>query len=318
MRFVFRADANQKLGAGHVLRTLGIAEELLIRGLDVVYIGEVDSMKWLEIKLKALGINFYSKGFENFIPDKRKDILILDSYNLSPTNAYISREIWKAIISIFDPATPDYDCDLKIHPGPLKFTSSSEKVKILSGYKYIPIRSSLKLRKLVKEQGKLLQICVIGGGSDNTGFVPEVSRLLSKLQGDFRVKLFSQNLKFIVHGTRQSVFEIGENFDKFFPEFDLAFSTSSTTCLELIANGCAVGAVSATNNQYPYFKELTSSGLVAPVGKFVDGEWNLDLKVITSLVNMPDVRDLLTKVSSKKIDGKGSIRIVDEILKISG
>ena len=42
MRFVIRADAYRMSGAGHVMRSSVIAEELIDRGYEVYFVGNVD------------------------------------------------------------------------------------------------------------------------------------------------------------------------------------------------------------------------------------------------------------------------------------
>ena len=39
MRYVLRADASESIGAGHVMRSSAIAEELIARGENVVFVG---------------------------------------------------------------------------------------------------------------------------------------------------------------------------------------------------------------------------------------------------------------------------------------
>ena len=41
MRYVLRADAPEFIGAGHVMRSSAIAEELIARGENVIFVGQV-------------------------------------------------------------------------------------------------------------------------------------------------------------------------------------------------------------------------------------------------------------------------------------
>ena len=47
MRYVLRADASQSMGSGHVMRSSAIAEELIARGEDVVFVGQISEIPWL-------------------------------------------------------------------------------------------------------------------------------------------------------------------------------------------------------------------------------------------------------------------------------
>ena len=44
MRYVLRADASKILGAGHVMRSSAIAEELITQGAEVVFVGEISDL----------------------------------------------------------------------------------------------------------------------------------------------------------------------------------------------------------------------------------------------------------------------------------
>ena len=96
----------------------------------------------------------------------------------------------------------------------------------------------------------------------------------------------------------------------------LVFTTASTTCLEFIARGCAVGICSTTENQKQYYEELPRLGVAAPLGEMIDGVWKLDLVVIEKLIVSKDYRDEYTKNSTNLIDLGGARRILNEIISL--
>ena len=161
-----------------------------------------------------------------------------------------------------------------------------------------------------------LRICVIGGGNDHNKFVNSVSDILSKIQGDFTVSLFTNDSELETQDFRQKVIEIGSIFDESISQYNLAFSTASTTCIELIAKGCAVGIAKSSDNQELNYVKLADLRVAAPIGFYEDGVWNLDSKMIINLVTSSVQRNQLINASKKIIDFKGACRIVDEILKL--
>ena len=50
MRFIFRVDAPIEFGAGHIMRNLGVVEELIDRGFEVYIIGDFNILEWIEKK----------------------------------------------------------------------------------------------------------------------------------------------------------------------------------------------------------------------------------------------------------------------------
>ena len=91
MRFIFRVDVSKELGAGHIMRNLGIAEELINRGFDVFFRGEVQDLEWVQKKMEDIGIIFIGKNSQDFLLYSKSDILILDSYTISVNDPFIKK-----------------------------------------------------------------------------------------------------------------------------------------------------------------------------------------------------------------------------------
>ena len=132
MRFIFKVDAAIEFGAGHVMRNLGIAEELIDRGFEVYFIGNFSNLKWIDKKIRAIGVYSINSSEKECLEDNTNDILILDSYTVDVKDLFIQKSRWKFVVVIIDSHTPSYDCDLKIHPGPKTSWDDNLPYKILS------------------------------------------------------------------------------------------------------------------------------------------------------------------------------------------
>jgi spore coat polysaccharide biosynthesis predicted glycosyltransferase SpsG len=312
---VFRSDASKVIGSGHILRSIGLIEELLSQKYKVVFVGDVCELPWVEEKIKSTGFTETFTSEKEYEPSAENDILILDSYNIEIDSPFISLDKWRSVIVIFDSYTPNYNANLKIHPGIRESWNLNTNSKTISGPNFIPIRKSIsKIPKHAKN--KELIITVVGGGVDYSEFVPEMSWHLSKIPGNFRANFFTNDSNKIVSDRRFEIFPIGAQLDLVGNETHLAFSTASTTCLEFISRGCALGICCSTENQESYYQELSDLGLARQIGRFAGGNWVLDANEIENLVTSEETRKLLTDNAMGLIDLNGAKRIIDEIFKL--
>ena len=315
MRFVFRSDASMSIGSGHVMRSSAIAEEAISRGVPCLFVGKISELDWVSERIRGLGFIQVLENSSEFFPDQNEDILIIDSYEIPTDDVFVQLRNWSKVVSIFDELTPDYSCDLRIHPGLTKAWSDPFSGRTLSGPKFVPLRKSMKNSSVHNPEGAL-EVLVVGGGSDAYGFVPALVNVLTKLTQDFHATIFTNSFSRMDLDKRFSVFEVGLNLDLIANAVDLVFTTASTTSLEFLARGSAVAIGCAVDNQELYYKELSGGSYAAPIGEFLNNEWHLDTELIQELFSSETLRTKLRGNSADLIDLGGAKRIVDEILKL--
>ena len=316
MRFVFRSDASFSTGAGHVMRSSAIAEEAINRGIQCVFIGEIAGISWLDDRVRNLGFHKILDVDEGFHPSSKSDVLILDSYSIPTENEFLEINDWLAVINIFDSSTPNYKCQLRIHPGIEKISDSNSFGKTLSGPGYIPIRRNIRKDGPAVENGRL-RITVIGGGTDIHGFVKTMAGLLQELDLEFLARLVTTSHIELGEDARFEVIAPGQNVDSMFCDTDIAFTPAGTTSLEFLSSGCAVGIVRAVDNQENNYSLLTKLGIARPIGVYANETWELEFGEILALMSDSTLRNDLRKYARKFIDTNGAKRIVDAILELA-
>lgn len=315
MRYVFRTDASTEIGSGHVMRSSAIAEEMIARGLRTVFVGGISNMPWVSERIQSLGFESIVHDSRDFVSHPESDVLILDSYQIPKSENFIQPSKWRAIVCIQDPESPEYFCNLRVHPGLASFWPGESIIQTLNGPKFIPLRKSIKY--LNRKMGAELNIIVVGGGADLYGFVPILANLLSKIHENFHVSLISNSKEFKDLDNRFSVFPNGPILDELANKADLVFTTASTTCLEFLARGCAVAVGCSVKNQESNYIELGNLGVVAQIGVRVDHVWQMNDELIKNLVQSKSLRAAIRSKSLSLIDLKGASRIVDNIVNIS-
>lgn len=315
MRYVLRADASQTIGSGHVMRSSAIVEELISRGKDVIFVGQISDLPWVEERIASLGFTHIYNEASGFISNSESDVLLLDSYEIDRNDAFISPENWLHIIAMVDELTPNYLCTLRIHPGLDSNWVGSSKTPILAGPKYIPLRSSLsKNIHAESQEHHKLKIVVVAGGSDPYGLVHEIAKILVSFSEQFEVYLFSNFNLDSPLDSRFRYIKVGHQLDELTKDTDLVITTASTSSLEFLARGLCVGIACAVDNQEQYYNKLGELGLAAQLGlRNLDNNWELNSEMISSLVTSSEFRGNLIANANGLIDFKGASRIVDAI-----
>jgi spore coat polysaccharide biosynthesis predicted glycosyltransferase SpsG len=299
------------------MRSSAIAEEAIARGIPSVFIGTISELSWVSDHIHRLGFSDILVEASSFKSDSNKDILVLDSYAIPISDDFIQPPKWWGVVSIFDEATPQYQSDLRIHPGLTRDWEESPGIRTLSGPAYTPLRKSI--RKFESSESiKHLEIAVVGGGADSTQFVLTTASALMATKTNFHANLFvrDRNILKLDLDRRFSIIPIGQGLDEIANKTSLAFTTASTTSLEFLARGAAVAIGCSVGNQELYFKELSNGNYAAPIGQFLNNEWKLDIEMIHELINSEVLRSALRENSAELIDLNGAQRIVDEILKV--
>jgi spore coat polysaccharide biosynthesis predicted glycosyltransferase SpsG len=297
------------------MRTSAIAEELIKRGKDVIFVGQISDLPWVEQRITTLGFSHIFCEQRHYVSNSEMDVLVVDSYKIDMNDPFIARNRWRKIVVIFDALTPNYDCNLRIHPGLDSDWIGKNKTPMLSGASFIPFRASLEKNMYHGERREnAVKIAVVAGGSDPYGLVLEIARILASLDEEFEVLLFTKANSDVLLDSRFSFLEIGSQLDALTRSADLIFTTASTSSLEFLARGLCVGVVCAVDNQAQNYNSLGKLGVAAQLGiRKTDNTWEIDEQKISSLVTSRELRRSIVSKAKGLIDFNGASRIVDAI-----
>ena len=309
---VFRADATKKIGTGHVMRSTALAEEAICQGIPCVFIGELGKINWLENRVKNLGLVEILHNEISFSPNPKSDILIIDSYVLDPNSEFLKPDNWKYVVNIADEVTPEYKCNLILHPGLDDAWLSQRESNYLSGTEYILIRKSIRKSALARNPlSDDLRLLVAAGGADPFGLSLEIAKILDSMDIALQVHFFTHEKIYSNSGKEFINHEFGPDFDSVAEQIDVVISTASTTCLEFIGREIPMGIVSVVDNQENYYKELTFKNYALPLGYYsTETGWNLDKNNIFELLNSENIRNNLRNNIKGIIDFDGAKRVI--------
>ncbi len=312
MRFIFRADASREIGTGHVMRSSVLAEEAISRGYECIFVGEISGVDWVANRIANMGFSQVVADSGSFESDSNSDVLILDSYSISTSDAFISKKKWKMVMSICDEITPKYDVDIELCPSLESSNTEQAASIVLSGPEYILIRSGIEKSKRYVTSGEVTKVLIFGGGSDPFGFVREISYVVSSMDLNLEIHIFSNemipanlSLGLIQH-------PLGSALDSVACDVDVVLTTASTSSLECIAREIPTGVACAVDNQEGCFEQLGRLGYASKIGvRSSKGDWDFDVNSILELLGSQNKRDSLKKATRGLIDFKGASRVID-------
>jgi spore coat polysaccharide biosynthesis predicted glycosyltransferase SpsG len=316
MRYVLRADASQSIGAGHVMRSSAIAEELIRRGEDVNFVGQISDLPWVMERIASLDFTSVCREVNGFISNPKSDVLILDSYEIDVNDPFISMQKWNKVISIVDEITPEYPCTLMVYPGLDSNWTGDFKTPVLSGPKYIPFRPSIaKNLYIERPESHKLKVSVVAGGSDPYQLVHEIAKALQTIPEEFEATLFTSAILDSTLDSRFHYEKLGLRFDVQTKDADLILTTASTSSFEFLARGLCVGIVCAVDNQKQNYRVMGDLDVAMQIGfRNKENEWQIETGKIHSLITSSELRRRLRANAKEVIDFKGAERIVDAML----
>lgn len=334
--FYIRADANETIGTGHVMRCLSIAEELRDMGETVTFLVADErscqlinrekfpvvvlhtSWNHMDQELKKLG---------QLIEENQIERLLIDSYQVTEGYLTYLKEQVKTIY-IDDTGQSYFPADALIcysncweeYQHQKKYPSA----KLFLGPEYTPLRKGFRgcLAKDIKLDVE--ELLLVSGGTDN---YHALKRILEKLPcsayqritvicGMFNVDYAELEEKY---KDIENVFihDAVPRLEPYLKRADLAVSAGGTTLCELCAMGTPTVSFSLADNQLASAEKYDADGIMEYAGDA--REEKLAEKVVQILKKYYDNFELRMERSRKMqafIDGYGAKRIAAELIKL--
>lgn len=220
MNFIFRTDASNDIGSGHVIRCLTLADSLRKKGINCSFICRAHEGNFLDlirerhfeahalprqVSLKDksthqsaesecglmhaswLGAEWQQDVEEtmNAIGDKNIDCLIVDHYSIDARWERAMRPSCKHLMVIDDLADRLHDCDLLLDQNFDDIYRYADLVPsncvLLIGPKYALLRNEYQFARSREKSNTVKRILVFFGGADIDGITETTLRALSKI-----------------------------------------------------------------------------------------------------------------------------------------
>ena len=355
MRAVFRVDASLQIGTGHVERCLTLAECLKDQSNDVSFICRELQGNLIK-KIDGRGFDVYGlKGVDNESPDSKlfhsswldvtqktdarqsrviledlkPDWLIVDHYALDHEWECELKNLCNRVLVIDDLSDRKHDCDYLLDQTyGQKLDQYIELVpkscKVLLGASYSLLRPEFLAWRpfsLERRQNpKFKKLLINMGGIDCENYTELVlnSLINCDLPKDIEITiilgLHCPNIESVKERAKQLACKVKikvdvNNMAEIMANSDIAIGASGTASWERCCLGLPTIQYVLADNQRFVAENLLKSKMALTVSE------STPLEALIN--NYPAWIDKVGKVAASAIDGKGALRVADELTKVS-
>ena len=335
-----RADANDKIATGHIMRCSAIAQAFIGMGKDVTFItaDEIGQkmVKGLGYECIVLGtrwdrMNEEIEIIQSILARGEAELFLVDSYSVTEGYFGSFRKLVKTAY-IDDYLDKKLDCDVVINYGISVIMEDYRNLfphsMMLFGGAYTPLRKEFQKSepKLIKDV--VSDILVLIGGSDNCHIILNICRSIMRQSDRFDTciinvvcGIFNADYDEIIAETCGAGYiRIHKNLDHikcYMDKADVCVTAGGTTTKELASCGTPSTTYSIADNQVGGVKELDELGLMKYIGDVRDDDFSYD-RLVQELILLCDDKERRvreSKLLQKTIDGMGAVRIARELLK---
>ena len=340
MNVLIRADGNEKIGSGHIMRTKSIANELKGLGAKVLYALADERGKRLinnEFQSVVLSSNYEClddeiNALSSVVKEQEIKLILLDSYFVTPKYFKELKKLAK-VAYIDDLDTFAYECEALINYGAF-FDKNEYKArqnlakKHFLGSEFAPLRAEFGSTQKSSKNTQKKQVLLTTGNTDLLGIMP---RLLEAFLSDESLK----NLEFLAisgafneHENKLlalsakhkniKVLKSPENMAQIMAEADFVLSAGGSTLYELASLAKAVICFSIASNQNN-IKSWAEAGAMLYAGDAKADSHSVVAKsvnLLKSLLNDENLAKTLGQKAHFFVDGKGAIRLAKKLLSL--
>lgn len=338
-----RADGNAKIGAGHLMRCMTVAECLREKEKVVFLTAYEESVNFIREKgYEVILLNCYrfcpvETGMEKEIPELRELVtrymprsILVDSYHITPS--YFEKLSEFVPVIYMDDFGKERYCVDKLFNYNI-FADENHYRRLYEGTnteycigpEFIPIRAPF--RQIRYQVGKeLKRVLFMTGGGDYYGLTEKFMDTFGnnpRFRGmSFYILCgsFNSRTEFLKKKAEEKenfyIFENIRDIWNLMSKSDLAISAGGTTVYELCSLGVPFLGYSFADNQIPVLKYLQEHKVISYCGDYRELKNGMFDNMETALEKYRsyDLRKEAGFLEQKCVDGRGAGRIADRIL----
>lgn len=320
LRIIILVDGNNKIGMGHVYRSLNLVKNLRKLGHKIIFLTKEPITKKIISKTYVCKLtrNLNNNETKKFLTKFAPDIAILDKLNETKTNLQTLRQFCSIIAIDYTGKHKElisYGINILYPKSGISKTSYSDLNFAILNEKFIQTK-----KKIIKK--KVQSILVLQGGADTYCFTPKIINAIYELDSKIQISVvlgpsfkcwpkLNQVLKKIPKPIH--VYHNAKNMAPIMKKADLAVTAAGNTLLELAHLGIPSLIVCAEKFEIETAKLLEQNGFGINIG-FGGNLTSRKLHFhLIRIIRDYNLRKKMNRIGPKLVDGKGASRI-DEII----
>lgn len=342
MKLLIRADANRTIASGHIQRCLSIADAIVQRDVEVVFVSSEAEAKQVLAgkKYQCIILENDYREKDNEIPllveliqKEKADGILVDSYEI--TDDYLSQLAKECPLAyIATMKNIEFSGKLLINYTQYskqkyfedKYYEIQKKGFLLQGERYVPLRSEFQ-NIPQRTRKRMEKILITTGGSDPDNMVYDIvkecieHKSMQSMQYTIVVGNYFQHVdKLEELAKRCSKVELKcnvKNMSELMKTHDVAVSAGGTTLFELCACGLPTVSFAMADNQIPMTTYFEEKGIIPYAGDERKNKAEVIQKVVNQFAYWMTHIDEMDEVSVKMrtlVDGLGAKRIAEKLV----
>ncbi|MDB4466623.1 UDP-2,4-diacetamido-2,4,6-trideoxy-beta-L-altropyranose hydrolase [bacterium] len=337
---IVRADGSSQIGLGHIMRCIGLSQELKQLGFQIIF-AMCQRLPQIESRLSSEGFQISyleciagscedARLVEQLCREQHANLLIIDGYQFKSEwfDAISSVNIPKMLWTDF-PQSKRLPVDIVLDQNPnaenMRYDLTSPNAVLLLGLNFTVLRSEfINCENFRHKRTELKRVLITMGGSDPSQLTIPILQSIQQtdlsLQVDVVVGPANNQLKKVAALAQQmpstTVYQDLTDMSQLIKDADLAISAAGITLWEFAFSGLPALAYAVAQNQTPNATALENNGGGIQMEyhqTFMKGSLNLTLD---TLIKNGKRIEQMSSCMLRWIDGNGRKRVAENLLKI--
>lgn len=338
LKVVIHCDLGPRIGVGHLMRCLALAEELQRQGDEVEFVADAQEVPLARGHLERRGLPWRSTPEGGLLAaldeGDRPDVVVVDSY-LQPASLYADvRRRVPALLAVVDGDAAGREADVYLEQN---FGAEDPGWPVPDGSIHLGGLSYALMRRDIADlrpdtpdrssEGDPLEVLAFFGGTDAFGIAPVIVRAMVETGAPFRLQVvvtreeLRRELEAVTPAAGQHVELIPptEHLAELIVAHDVVLAAAGTTLWEVMCLGAAAGFIAVADNQREAYGEVIDAGLGEGIGMLeeVRADNTRAVEAIGRLLTDAPRRAELRRSAWQMVDGRGPERVVQVMREVT-